>query len=83
MLTFGEMEVMKAWSQTNILQYEMIQVLENLEEAIIVKKNDEIKFKNTYADNIIKSIIKMDPKTKNSKSKTILDKKVFYIYEEK
>jgi hypothetical protein len=46
LLNFGEREIMKAWKFTKILQEEMIHVLENLEEAIITKKNDEIRFKN-------------------------------------
>jgi hypothetical protein len=46
LLNFGEREIMKAWGLSNSLQEELIQVLENLEEAIITKSNDEIKFRN-------------------------------------
>jgi hypothetical protein len=52
-LRLGERATMKAWGLNNIIQEEMIQVLENLEEAIITKKNDEIKFKNGLGDKII------------------------------
>lgn len=46
MLNFGEKEVMIAWGKTNVMQEEMIMVLDNLEEVIITKNTDEIKFRN-------------------------------------
>jgi hypothetical protein len=46
LLNFGEKEVMRAWGITNTMQAEMIMVLDNLEEVIITKNTDEIKFRN-------------------------------------
>jgi hypothetical protein len=46
LLNFGINEVIKAWNLRDIMQQQIVNILDNLEEAIITKNNNRISLCN-------------------------------------
>lgn len=87
LLNFGINEVIKAWNLRDIMQQQMLNILDNLEEAIITKNNTRISLCNEQGNKILWNISQHLKLTQNNycqeeEERQILKAKIFKLFED-
>lgn len=87
LLNFGINEVIKAWNLRDIMQQQMMNILDNLEEAIITKNQSRIDLCNDKGGRILWSIsqhfnLSSGVKTQKEEEQLILKAKIFKLFED-
>jgi len=87
LLNFGINEVIKAWNLRDIMQQQIVNILDNLEEAIITKNNTRISLCNEQGNKILWNIsqhLKLGQNNycQEEEERHILKAKIFKLFED-